>query len=802
MKSIIDKVIARIKKDYRESFRTKILIKLSLYGSVFFGLFFILYLIIGFHEGSIFMFSGLVSQVILIQLFIHKKLSYSLTFRFGLASTVVLLLLNTLYTGGIYSHTLPWLLIVPVLSNLILENKKDNLFWSILTLTILLSLSGLSLYDYTIINRIKDTDKILTRVCSYGGFTFMLLFLTALFEKKKNHFYKELLIKEIQIQESIELKKTKESLLENQERWKFAIEGSNDGIWDYNLETGEVYRSTKWAEILGYKKEEISGSIEEWKNRIHPDDKELVESLLQRHFNKEIESYSSEHRIRCKDGTYKWVLDRGKVIAWTNSGKPKRVVGTKTDITKRKIAEEELKNSQGKLKAIFNGSNDAILLLTEKGFFDCNPKALEMFQIKYHSDISYIHPADISPEFQPNGENSLEMANRMIQIAFEKGSNRFEWEHMRLNGETFPAEVLLSAFNYGEERVLQSTVQDITERKLANEKIKQSEEKYRSLVENSPEIILIINSDERIEFLNFASQRYDQQKIIGDSLYNYVHERHHQEIKLANERVLSGEVKYETYETQGTDINGKTQYFQTHIGPKYRDDEVVGLVLFIRNITDRKLSEEKIKQSLTEKEVLLKEVHHRVKNNLQIISSILNLQSSTISDQHTLELLKNSQDRIRSMSLIHELLYQTKDFSTIKFSEYIKSIATNLFHSYNQNKNISLDLDLDDIHLDLDMAIPCGLIVNELLTNSLKYAFETEDEGIIRVKLKSKNGFVHLIITDNGKGFPKDIDFRDTASLGMQLVVSLVDQIDGEVILNTEKGSEYEITFKAPSLNA
>ena len=200
--------------------------------------------------------------------------------------------------------------------------------------------------------------------------------------------------------------------------------------------------------------------------------------------------------------------------------------------------------------------------------------------------------------------------------------------------------------------------------------------------------------------------------------------------------------------------------------------------------------------------MLLKEVHHRVKNNLQIISSILNLQSSTISDENTLELLRNSQDRIRSMSLIHELLYQTKDFSTIKFSEYIKSIATNLFHSYNQNKNISLDLDLDDIHLDLDMAIPCGLIVNELLTNSLKYAFETEDEGIIRVKLKSKNGFVHLIITDNGKGFPKDIDFRDTASLGMQLVVSLVDQIDGEVILNTEKGSEYEITFKAPSLNA
>lgn len=798
MKTIIDNLVDRVKKDYRENFKNKLLINLSMYGIVFHTFFSMSFYIIGFKEGALLMLIGAVLQVLFVQLFISKKIKYKLTFNLGISTTYVLLILDIYFSGGIRSHAMPWLLIVPVLSNLILENKKSNFFWTIMTLLAVLCFSYFPLIDYNVANLVLSEYITYVNFSSYAGFTIMLLLLTSLFDKKKNHFYRELIIKDIQLKENLELKKTKDTLRENQERWKFAIEGSNDGMWDYDYESGEVYRSARWAELLGYSKDEISNSIEEWKDRIHPDDKKMVEETLSKHFKKETESYVSEHRVLCKNGKYKWVLDRGKAISWTEDGKPKRVVGTKTDITKRKLAEEELKQNEGKLQAIFEGSNDAILLLTDKGFFDCNPKALEMFNIPSKEDVKNIHPADISPDFQHDGRTSMDKAKEMIQIAFEKGVNRFEWQHKRLNGDVFPAEVLFSAFYYGDEMVLQSTVQDITERKAANEKIKQSEEKYRSLVENSPEIIIITDVEEKIEFINFASKRYEMNQIIGDSMYNYVNKRHHDEIKKANTRVLRGEVKYESYETKGTGVEGNIQYFQTHVGPKFRDDKVIGLVLFIRNITDRKISEEKIKQSLSEKEVLLKEVHHRVKNNLQIISSILNLQSSTISDQNTLDPLRNSQDRIRSMSLIHELLYQTKDFSTIKFSEYIKSIATNLFHSYNQNKNISLEQDLDDIHLDLDIAIPCGLIVNELITNSLKYAFIKEDKGEIRIKLKQEEGQVLLSICDNGKGFPKEIDFRETTSLGMQLVISLVDQVDGEITLNDELGTRYDISFKAP----
>ena len=595
--------------------------------------------------------------------------------------------------------------------------------------------------------------------------------------------------------ESEELKQAKEKLKINEERWKFAIQGSNDGLWDWNVETSEVYRSPRWYEMLGYETSEINNSVEEWLNRIHIDDIAQVNVELQAHFLNNNESYTTEHRVMCKDGSYKWILDRGKIIERDIEGKPLRIVGTTTDITKRKKAEEELLQSEGKLQAIFKGSNDAILLLTEKGFFDCNPKALEMFGMDNKQELIDVHPSEISPELQLDGQKSSTKADELIQIALTKGVNRFEWIHKRKNEEIFPAEVLLSAFEYGGEKVIQATVQDITERKKAEETIKQNEEKYRSLIENSPEIILIVNKEEKVEFSNFANTRYGANEIIGHDLYEFVFERHHEMIREAHRKVFEGE-KSQSYETEGTNINGDRVWYLTHVGPKYFNNEVVGLVLFIKNITDRKLAEEKIKQSLHEKEVLLKEVHHRVKNNLQIISSILNLQSSTISDKQTLDLLKNSQDRIRSMSLIHELLYQTKDFSTINFLEYIRSISTNLFQSYNQNKNIDLILELQPVALDLDLAIPCGLIINELITNSLKYAFEVTGSGEVKIILSQFDNEVILIIEDNGKGFPSTLDFRDTESLGMQLVISLVDQIDGEIILESEFGTKYELRFK------
>jgi two-component sensor histidine kinase len=220
----------------------------------------------------------------------------------------------------------------------------------------------------------------------------------------------------------------------------------------------------------------------------------------------------------------------------------------------------------------------------------------------------------------------------------------------------------------------------------------------------------------------------------------------------------------------------------------------------LRDITEGKSAEQKIINSLREKEVLLKEIHHRVKNNLQVISSILNLQSNYVRDINTISILKECQSRIKSMAFIHELLYQNKDFNKIDFSEYVLVLAKNLIHSFGALDNrIKYKFEIDPVLLSLDTSIPCGLIVNELLTNALKYAFPNNKGGFIFVSLKRDSVGVKLTIKDNGVGLPPGLDYQNTESLGLQLVNTLVEQVSGsiEVFSSEDKGTAFSIVIKS-----
>jgi len=215
------------------------------------------------------------------------------------------------------------------------------------------------------------------------------------------------------------------------------------------------------------------------------------------------------------------------------------------------------------------------------------------------------------------------------------------------------------------------------------------------------------------------------------------------------------------------------------------------------DVTERKKAEKKIKASLREKEVLLKEIHHRVKNNMQVISSILNLQSKHIKDEQALRIFKNGQSRIRSMAMVHERLYESADLAGIDFAEYVQSTTSYLLSIHGVSGVVRLDIDIKDILLDVSTAIPCGLIINELVSNSLKYAFGDGRAGEILIKLYSdKAGKLTLIVEDDGVGFPKDVDFRKTESLGMQLVIMLVEQLGGAIELDKSKGTAFKITFE------
>lgn len=230
-------------------------------------------------------------------------------------------------------------------------------------------------------------------------------------------------------------------------------------------------------------------------------------------------------------------------------------------------------------------------------------------------------------------------------------------------------------------------------------------------------------------------------------------------------------------------------------------DEFAGITLMKweleRKEKKRQEAEEYLKKSLEEKDVLLREVHHRVKNNMQIISSILSMQSRSIEDPRLQEILQESQNRIRSMALIHENLYNHKSLANIMFSTYVKSLCGNIARTYaNQQAYVQFDYKMDDAYLPMDIAIPCGLIINELISNSFKYAFVNQPNGVISILFENKqdNSYA-LTVADNGSGIPPEVNINKTKSLGMKIIRKLVQQIDGELQTDFSNGTKFTIIF-------
>ncbi|MEG3848636.1 PAS domain S-box protein [Microcoleus sp. herbarium19] len=358
------------------------------------------------------------------------------------------------------------------------------------------------------------------------------------------------------------------------------------------------------------------------------------------------------------------------------------------DISDRKHAEAQktqlitsLQESERKFRSLYEATSDAVMLLDEKEFFDCNPATLKIFGCSNKKEFYGKHPSEFSPQFQPDGQDSASLATQRMNAAMQTGSCRFDWVHKRLDGSEFSAEVLLNAMEINGQKFLQAVVRDIT---------------------------------------------------------------------------------------------------------------------------DRKRDEEQIKASLAEKEVLLKEIHHRVKNNLQVISSLLKLQSRYIQDDRVTEMLKESQNRVRSMALVHEQLYQSKDLSDIDFAEYIQNLSHNLFQAYEIHaEGIKLETNIAPCSLNIDTAVPCGLIINELVTNSLKYAFTEQTKGKIKIDFTLDNNRVCVLaVSDSGIGFPQDLDYRNARTLGLRLVGSLVKQIRGKIELLDTAGTNFKITFPQPQLHS
>lgn len=306
-----------------------------------------------------------------------------------------------------------------------------------------------------------------------------------------------------------------------------------------------------------------------------------------------------------------------------------------------------------------------------------------------------------------------------------------------------------------------------------------------------------------MQALNRGASLYITKPLNMDEVLSTIREvLEKQRLRLENRRLLQ-EVQRELVERKRAQEELRLAHEQLEMRVEERTAELARANEELREeIAERKRMEEQVKTALEEKEVLLREIHHRVKNNLQTTSSLLSLQSGYIEDQQALDILQSSQQRIRTMALIHEKLYQSRDLSRIEFREYVQSLVTYLFELYSlQSEQVQLNMQIEDVVLDIDTSIPAGLIINELVSNSLKYAFPDFRKGELRIileksKEEERDYDYTLIVGDNGIGLPRDLDFRESGTLGMVLVNSLVKQLNGVIDLDTQGGTTYTIKFQ------
>jgi len=390
----------------------------------------------------------------------------------------------------------------------------------------------------------------------------------------------------------------------------------------------------------------------------------------------------------------------------------------------------------------------------------------------------------------------------IIKSSFQKHTkgedvSPYEYSLITKTGKKIDAIVTTKVISFGGESAILGIITDITERKQAEEALRKSEEKYRHLVENTNEVLYALDENGIITYISPVAKTlsgYNPSEIMGRNFVQFVFK---EDVEYALEqfkKIISGGP--DPIECRIVTKSGDLKWIRSSGRPIYLNDRFLGVQGVMSDITDQKRAEDEIKASLREKEAMMREIHHRVKNNLQIVSSLLRLQSRSIKSKTMKDTFEIAQNRIKSMALIHEVLYLSENLDKINFSDYIKRITNHLFAMFSRKaKKIQLELDVGEFYLDIDKAIPCGLIINELVSNAFKHAFPDGNSGKIQVHLDNKLDKYTIVVKDTGAGFPDDVDLENTETLGLQLVNDLVKQIDGSYKMQIDGGTIFKITF-------
>ncbi len=596
-----------------------------------------------------------------------------------------------------------------------------------------------------------------------------------------------------------EQKQAEKALRESEEKYRLLADNQANVIWTRDLDLKLTYISPSTFQQNGFSvSEKMKQPLEE---SMTPESLEMITRVLGEELELEKQETADPKRSRTlelemyrKDGST-YPVEITVSFLRNNTGDAIGLLGINRDITERKRSEKALRESEERLSKFINSAENSYHILDkELRILEINRGALEALYTGYPN---FNCKEDVIgqnfKELYPFLKNEIKHISKVIRTG-ERYSNELIVLHPEYD------EMVLSYVCFKVGDGVGIIAENITERKHAEKALQESERRFRELANLLPQTVWELDVNGYLTFVNdegFKTFGYSQDDLeIGKhSLSLFVLD--HRARALSNSRkTMDGEdvgpAEYLLLKKDNTTVP-----VLMYMKPIIREGKTVGLRGIHIDITERKKAEQQIKNDLKEKTMLLGEVHHRVKNSLQLVSSLLHLQSRKVTDKQILDLFQQSRNRIKMMAAVYEKLYQSENFASIDIKEYLADVLNKIYQTSGISHRVSLKLNVKHVVLGLDDATPVSLIINELFTNSVKHAFPEDRKGIIEINfsLLDKEIF-QLIYRDNGVGLADDIDFETAETLGLNLIKNLSKQIEGEMIFEQTEWATFKIEFR------
>jgi len=603
------------------------------------------------------------------------------------------------------------------------------------------------------------------------------------------------------IEMAFELFETNRQFLEVEERLRLAISLGKIGYWRYDVDSNILKDYDEHWKLFGLSHDEGNKSLEDVQPLVHPEDRAAARNSLERTVNEGIPFDATYRTILPGIGT-RWLHSVGSLHR-THNGKPGFVFGVTKDITEYKQADEELKKSEQKYSALFNNMTEGFAL--HEIVFDADGKPC---------DYRFL---DINPAFEKlTGLKRDEITGRtQKEIMAEEDPFWLEtYSRVALTGEPVHVEHYshslkkhFGVFSYcpvpGQFAVIFS---DITIRKIAEDESIQSGEQFKNLVYDmqvgvllqGPQAEILLSNPKALELLGLSEDQL-LGKTSFDPDWNVIHEDGSPfpgpDHPVPQAIATSQSVRKVIMGVYRPAIGDRIWLLVDAVPQFSGEGALIHVVCTFIDISDRKSAEEKINNLLREKELLIKEVHHRIKNNMNSINGLFTLQAATLKDNAVVTALEDAANRVRSMMVLYDKLYQSSETKEISVKNYIPSLVDEIITNFPNCMLVNVDKEIGDFVLDLKKLQPLGIIINELLTNIMKYAFTGRVDGTISVSAELKDTYALIVISDNGNGLPLSVDFENPEGFGLKLVKLLAEQMDGSIRVERGEGTKFLLEF-------